>query len=166
MKKIIIVAVIVLLVLLIYQKYKDRKIYYVNIGDNMLIQDNYAKILINKMGEQLEEYNLSFTDFKYQTTDLINLFNDNTKVDNKTIKNVLIKADLLTISIGLNDLDREHLTQEYIDEYLKDLDVLLKLARTWCKEKIILIGVNNQYANQRLKNKADEYNLIYIDIYN
>ena len=165
MKKIIITIVVTLTVLFIYQIFKDDKIFYVNIGDNLLIDKSYADFIVKEFHGQLEEYNSSFTNQKYQTTDLINAFEDNLKIDNKTIKNLVIKADIVTISVGNNDIDRKNLTKEYIDEVISDIDILLKLVKKWCKEKVVLIGLNNEYANLKLKNKAKEYNFIYIDIY-
>lgn len=165
MKKIIITIAVTLTVLYIYQIFKDDKIYYVNIGDNLLTDKSYADFIVKEFDGQLEEYNSSFTNQKYQTTDLINAFEDNLKIDNKTIKNLVIKADIVTISVGNNDIDRKNLTKEYIDEVISDIDILLKLVKKWCKEKAVLIGLNNEYANLKLKNKAKEYNFIYIDIY-
>ena len=165
MKKIIITIVVTLTVLYIYQIFKDDKIYYVNIGDNLLTDKSYADFIVKEFDGELEEYNSSFTNQKYQTTDLINAFEDNLKIDNKTIKNLVIKADIVTISVGNNDIDRKKLTKEYIDEVISDIDILLKLVKKWCKEKVVLIGLNNEYANLKLKNKAKEYNFIYIDIY-
>lgn len=165
MKKIIITIVVTLTVLFIYQIFKDDKIYYVNIGDNLLTDKSYADFIVKEFDGELEEYNSSFTNQKYQTTDLINAFEDNLKIDNKTIKNLVIKADIVTISVGNNDIDRKKLTKEYIDEVISDIDILLKLVKKWCKEKVVLIGLNNEYANLKLKNKAKEYNFIYIDIY-
>lgn len=165
MKKIIITIAVTLTVLYIYQIFKDDKIYYVNIGDNLLTDKSYAYFIVKEFDGELEEYNSSFTNQKYQTTDLINAFEDNLKIDNKTIKNLVIKADIVTISVGNNDIDRKNLTKEYIDEVISDIDILLKLVKKWCKEKVVLIGLNNEYANLKLKNKAKEYNFIYIDIY-
>ena len=165
MKKIIITIAVSLAVISIYQMFKDNKIYYVNIGDNLLEYESYADYIVEKLGDNLQEYNNAFTNIKYQTIDLINAFDDDLKIDNKTIKNVLIKADLVTLSIGNNDLNRKDLTKEYIDEYINDIDILLSLIRKWCKEKIILIGLNNAYANSLLKQEAKKYDLIYIDIY-
>ena len=165
MKKIIITIAVTLTILYIYQIFKDDKIYYVNIGDNLLTDKSYADFIVKEFDGELEEYNSSFTNQKYQTTDLINAFEDNLKIDNKTIKNLVIKADIVTISVGNNDIDRKNLTKEYIDEVISDIDILLKLVKKWCKEKVVLIGLNNEYANLKLKNKAKEYNFIYIDIY-
>ena len=165
MKKIIITIAVTLTVLYIYQIFKDDKIYYVNIGDNLLTDKSYADFIVKEFDGELEEYNSSFTNQKYQTTDLINAFEDNLKIDNKTIKNLVIKADIVTISVGNNDIDRKNLTKEYIDEVISDIDILLKLVKKWCKEKVVFIGLNNEYANLKLKNKAKEYNFIYIDIY-
>ena len=61
--------------------------------------------------------------------------------------------------------DLSLIDKDNIDEYINDIEILLSLIRKWCKEKIVLIGLNNAYANSLLKQEAKKYDLIYIDIY-
>ena len=74
MKKIIITIAVSLAVISIYQMFKDNKIYYVNIGDNLLEYESYADYIVEKLGDNLQEYNNAFANIKYQTIDLINAF--------------------------------------------------------------------------------------------
>ncbi len=166
MKKIIVVVITILVVLGIYLLYKDEKIYYVDIGDNLISDRSYANYLVHYLNNNLEKYDFSFQNNKCQTTDLINAFLYNQKQNNKTIKNLLIKADILTISIGNNELNRRTLDQTYIDEIINDIDILLDLIKTWCRGKIFLIGLNHEYASAKLKVLAQKHNINYIDIYN
>lgn len=165
LKNLFVLIPILFFVFLIYNINKDTKIYYVNLGDNMLTDISYADFLKKQLGDKLEFYNNDFTNIKYQTTDLINEINNNYKVNNKTIKNAVIRADIVTLSIGNNELNRKELTKEYIDELINDIDLLLSLLRTWCKEKIIVIGLNNEYASYELAKLAKKYEMEYIDIF-
>ena len=108
----------------------------------------------------------------------------------KTIKNALIKTDLLTITAGINDITSKINTQNInsinnyqdlynnADQITSDLDKLLSLVREYCKEDIFLIGIyypyteQNQelndifvYMNNRFKDVASKYKTNYIDIY-
>ena len=75
----------------------------------------------------------------------------------KSIKNALIKADLVTLSIGMNDflykmnLDVEEFSMEelydYVDEMSEDTDTLLRLLREYCKEDIMM---TNYYVPRNL----------------
>lgn len=165
LKNLFVLIPILFFVFLIYNINKDTKIYYVNLGDNMLADISYADFLNKQLGDRLEFYNNDFTNVKYQTTDLINEINNNYKVNNKTIKNAVIRADIVTLSIGNNELNRKELTKEYIDELINDIDLLLSLLRTWCKEKIIVIGLNNEYASYELAKLAKKYEMEYIDVF-
>ena len=116
--------------------------------------------------------------------------NEKVSINNKekTVKNALIKADLLTLSIGMNDfiykmsIDENNNLNDlysYVDEVMLDLDKLLSIIRTYCKEDIIitnyyvpvnLINENNkkmiEYANKSLMEIVKQYNINYIDISN
>ena len=130
LKSILILGIVFIIVFFIYLTTLDKKVYYLDLG----IRDNndytYADMVndyfieINKQ----EKYINYFTSKDYRTTDLIRDVEDNKMVlqDNKkqTIKNALIKADLVTLNIGSNDLyyklnsdvDSEEEIYNYIDE--------------------------------------------------
>lgn len=201
MKKILVGALIVLAVFLIYLCNLDKKVYYLALGDSLAEGDgaNSQKIkgyteyvcdyLKNK--KLLEKYVDEFAQSGYRTTDLINAITDNKKarVEDKvvTIQNALIKADLVTISIGANDiLDRLNLENpidysslyDYIDDLASDLEELLLLMREYCKEDIVLIGYYNpypylnnsnteaifSYLNEKYANVSKEYDVTYVEI--
>ncbi len=142
-----------------------------------------------KSKNKLEAFVKEFAKEGYRTTDLINDINSNKEliIDNKskTIQNALIKADITTISIGSNDL-LYHLTMDSgkpydkVDQIMNDINNLFKLVRTYSKEDIYVVGYYNLapnyelkvkmeelllYANQKLYNLCDEYNIKYVDIY-
>lgn len=175
MKKILILGIIILSIFLIYLTTIDKKVYYVSLGDEISLgmtkEGYYEKSYPLYIKEYLEKNNKLETfidDYSkqgYRITDLINDINNNKEIEetNKTIKNVLIKADLVTISIGTNDIlskisNEQNLTKidykrlyKNIEEIVNDLDKLLKIIREYCKEDIILIGTNIKTENENLR---------------
>ena len=197
MKKILILGIIMLSIFLIYLTTIDKKVYYVSLGDEISLgmtkEGYYEKSYPLYIKEYLEKNNKLETfidDYSkqgYRITDLINDINNNKEIEetNKTIKNVLIKADLVTISIGTNDIlskisNEQNLTKidykrlyKNIEEIVNDLDKLLKIIREYCKEDIILIGTNIKtenenlreiinYANEKFDEVSKKYDIEYI----
>lgn len=200
MKKILVVGVVIISIFLIYLTTIDKKVYYVSLGDEISLgmtkEGYYEKsypIYIKEYLEEKKKLEIFIDDYEtqgYRITDLINDINNNKEVEetNKTIKNVLIKADLITVSIGTNDIISKINTEKTltkidynrlyknIDEIINDFDKLLKLIREYCKEDIILIGINIQtedeklneiinYANEKFKETSDKYKIKYVDIF-
>ena len=192
MKRIIFIIIIVIGIVIIYNITKDKKIYYLSLGDELTIQDDSYPIIIKeyllnnkKLEKIVNEYYIS----NMRTVDLINMINNNKEIINNnkktTIQNSLIKADIVTISIGTNDLTlkfamsnlyNEEEIYNYIDDYIIDLDSLLKLVRKYCKERIVFVGYYNFFNNNSLekyykyliskvKKVTKKYNIYYLDIY-
>lgn len=182
MKKTLFLVLIIILTFIIYDKTKDEKIYYLALGDEVSTQEiisdvsNYYKRINNY------EKKVEYINYNYRTTDLINDILENVYIDdNITLKNSLIKADVITISIGFNDiknyLDDAALLDLNILELKKDMEELLKTLRSISKEKIILIGIYNPFPenielekvlkklNYLYSKLANEYNIYYLDIY-
>lgn len=189
-KKILVLGIIMLLVFIIYLITLDDKIYYLSLGDSLAIGTNkskeYNKYLADYLNELgiLEKYVNDYSDKEQRTIDLINDIKRNKKIviNNKTetLKNALVKADIITLSIGKNDLlsklnyisEKEN-PYKYADIILLDMDKLLKLIREYCKEDIYLIGIydsNKNIKNKRILNYIDKksellckkYNINYI----
>lgn len=178
-KTIIFLIILTIIVFVISVLNKDNKIYYVNISTtNSKYNENVFLYYKNK--NKLEKYVNTFSNKDYRTTDLIRSINDNEKINNQTIQNALIKADILTLNIGNTDINykivntnKEEL-YEYTDQVLNDIENLLKLVRNFCKEKIYIIGYLNdygisyneyfEYTNKRLKLIAFKYNINFIDV--
>jgi len=198
MKKILSIIIVVLAVFLIYLGFKDEEIYYLSLGDYLSNGINpygtkdygysdYVKDYIEE-NDKLEIY-VNYSGKNTRTIDLIKDIEDNVKIDvmgkSKTIQNTLIKADLLTISIGMNDLlDNVKFNNDFsvndlynkFEEVIVDYEKLFEILRTYCKEEIILIGLYNSlgndslneffdYANKKLSSLAGSYNINYINIY-
>lgn len=199
MKKILIIGVIILSVFIIYLTTIDKKVYYLALGDQIslgMTEDGYYKKSYTEyIKEYLEENNkleIFVSDFQtqgYHITDIINDINNNKEIEEtgKTIKNALIKADIITISIGTNDIiskidEEKKLTKidynkitKNINQISNDLEKLLKQIREYCKEDIILVGIHIyteneklteiiKYANEKFEEICKKYNIKYIKI--
>ena len=185
MKKILIGVIIVIVVILIYDLSKDRKIYYVSISDDSSISANidygYKDYVVDYLDELdlLEKYVNVYSD-KDRIIDIIRNIKDNKEYGGKNFQKMLIKADILTISIGYNDIvskvGKYNIVEmiKYIDSYVNDLEELFKILREYDKEDIIMIGYYNlddskydktiNYLNDLVSNLANKYNIYYVNI--
>lgn len=199
MKKLIISLIIVVSIFLIYLTTTNKKTYYLSLGDSIAVGINaygeksygYANQVRDylKAKKDLETYVPDFAKEGYRTTDLINDIKNNREImiddKPKTLQNALIKTDITTVSIGLNDL-LYYLTIDYdhpynkVNEIMGDMKVLLELLKEYSKEQIIVLGYYNPlpnhqnkeeiediiiYANQKLKILCNDYNVGYVDLY-
>ncbi|MDD4607533.1 MAG: SGNH/GDSL hydrolase family protein [Bacilli bacterium] len=199
MKKLIIGLIIVVSIFLIYLTTTNKKTYYLSLGDSIAVGINaygeksygYANQVRDYLKEKkdLETYVPDFAKEGYRTTDLINDIKNNREImiddKPKTLQNALIKTDITTVSIGLNDL-LYYLTIDYdhpynkVNEIMGDMKVLLELLKEYSKEQIIVLGYYNPlpnhqnkeeiediiiYANQKLKILCNDYNVGYVDLY-
>lgn len=187
---------------------RDRSIYYLSLGDSLAagqtpdnsIEESYGDYVSEylKDKEVLEFYTKKFAKSGYRSIDLLNDLKSNkkVKVDGKeiTLKNALIKADLVTVSIGSNDLfyklnvgtsfDLSEFDDiyTYVDESIRDVDKLLYELRKSCKEQIMVFGFYNPftnfssnladsvepiilYANDKMKKLTRKYDMTYVDIH-
>lgn len=187
-KKIFVIVIILLSVFLIYLTTMDKKVYYLALGDSIALGDgkkNYSKLIVEYLNEKnlLEEYQPGFMKDDLRITDLIRNIENNQKIamdqKEKTIKNALIKADLVTISIGNEELfykmktEKPNVLYDYIDEMMKDMEKLLKLIREYCKEDILIssyisltdeMNQYTEYANQKLQNLSKKYEIVYVNL--
>lgn len=176
LKVLLALIVIVLSIFIIYRINIDNKIYYFNIMDKSYDFETYNE-LVNKNIKNKERY-INHIVNDYRTTDLIRNINDNIEIDGKKIQNILVKADIITIMIGNNELvykiNSSDMTElfEYTNSLINDIDELFKLMRKFCKEKIFFIGFYNNndyyteiytYLNLRIKDLCMDYNIEYID---
>ncbi len=196
MKKILIVGLVFLSVFLIYLANMDKKVYYVALGDSLervYVDDevygysHYIKKYLKDEG-LLERYSDDFAQVDTRITDIIKDINNNKKIKtNKgsfSLKNALIKADLITVNISFKDvynkLNKKNVVYnevyDYIDDLAYDLESLFKLMREYCKEDIVMIGPYNpfidetdkldvyEYFNEKYKNVSRDYDIIYVDL--
>lgn len=175
-KVVLTLFLIVVLIFLIYTFNIKNDIFYFNVMDKKYDYDTY-NVLLNENLDNVQKY-ISYEQDDYRVTDLIRDINDNIIVNNRKIQNILIKADIITLMIGNNELNYKikniDMTElfEYSNSLLEDLDDLFKLVRKYSKEKIFFIGFYNsneyyeelyRYLNLRIKDMCDSYNIVYID---
>ena len=196
MKKIILPLLLILLVFIIYKTNDNNLIDYMVIGDSVSCglnsygnqtygYNDYIKSYLDN-NNLLHRYNDYFIKDNYTIKELINDIDNNKNILYKdkhyNIKKELREADILTISIGMDELvnilNNDNITNN-IDNLINDMDILLKKVTSLSKNKVILIGYynpNNNYSKEtdRLFSYiADKYNELskkyhveYIDIYN
>ncbi len=208
-KKLIILITIFILVFTIYVLNVDKKIYYVALGDSLAAGQNpygqigygYSDYINNYLKENdlLKTYTKSYAKSGYRITDILNDIQTNKKitVEGKTegIKTILNKADLVTLSVGANDIfyklgvkgmninleDKDNINK-CINETLEDLEKLIIEVQKYFKEDLILVGyynplsaVSSEYArelepqfnkiNTSMKALSQKYNLYFVEIY-
>ena len=188
LKTIIYSLIILIVVFLIYLTTLDKKIYYLNLSIDSKTY-TYDKLIKKDLEtkDKLERYIDGFLSSTDRVTDLTNYINENKIIINdheQTIKNALIKADLVTVFIGLNDINYKigyssmNELYDYADSFLTDISDLLEILREYCKEDIIIIGYYNiygsyydeyfKYINKCVEEYAKELDIKYVstnDIY-
>ncbi len=196
MKKILIVGLVLLSIFIIYLANMDKEVYYLALGDSSKVSfDSYGKKVNGysyyvqkhlKNKGVLEKYVYEYSKSDMRITDLIRDIKVNKKFKDITIKNALIKADLVTLSVNAEDvfsmLKGDDIIYsdiyDYIDDLTLDLEKLFKLMREYCKEDIIFVGYYNpykyiknsdiediiDYMNKRYKEISLENNIKYVDI--
>ena len=198
MKKILIIGLVLLSIFLIYLANMDKKVYYVALGNSLekfYLESSevygysyYVKEYL-KDKDLLERYSDDFALLDTRSTDLIDDIYNNKKVTTAkgtfSLKNALIKADLVTLNISYDDIfvklnDPSMIYTEiydYIDDLAYDLDKLFKLMREYCKEDIVFIGFYNpfdnsdenvldvlEYLEKKYKDVCNDYDISYVDI--
>lgn len=194
MKKIIFTTLVILITFLIYFFNRSEKIYYVSLGDHISYGINNFNTVNNSYSNNIKEYykknlykyvNYSSYD-DYRVMDLMNDINYNKKITYEdkeyNLQNLLIKANLITLSIGMNDLIYKSKYDinlyEYTDDLLNDIENLLVLIRKYNKDEIYFLSFYNvidnqaliEYANKRLefickKNKIKFVNISLLNNY-
>lgn len=208
-KKIIILLTIFILIFTIYVLNVDKNIYYVALGDSLAAGQNpygqigygYSDYVSNYLKENniLQTYTKDYAKSGYKISDILNDIESNKKINvngkEEGIKTILRKADLLTISIGANDmfyklginnlninLEDKNKINQYINETMNDLENLIQTVQKYFKKDLVLVGYYNplaanssEYArelepqfnnlNINMKKLCEKYNMHFIEIY-
>lgn len=182
MRKFLLIYMVTLFVIGIYLLNKDNKEFIFKTGDSLSLSinsynihsyDDYYKDYLKK---RLEDY-IVYGYQNYRIGELKRDIEDNIKIDNRNIQNILIKSDLVIIEIGIDELYMALNVSDkykYLDGMITSMDELLSLIRTYCKEKIILVGYYNpsikekqkyvDYINDKYKELSKKYNIKYLDL--
>lgn len=187
MKKIIFTIILFLSCYLIYTLTNNNNLNYVTLGDSLSKGVSpyfangygYSNYIVDylKKNNKLNSYNDDFTSIDYRITDLINLININYETNNQTINQAIHSADIITISVGMQELYYKINTNDtniytYIDKMLEDTEELFTLIRKNNNKKIYMLGYYNtkntnqdlfNYANIKLKEICRKNKITYID---
>lgn len=190
-----------ILTFILYTAFKDDKLYYLSLGDDFAIghtpfdkinksySDYFKEYLENK--QMLKEYNNYFSELNYKTTDLIKdiKLNKEKEINGKkiSINESIAKSDIITISIGFNDLfysakyNKEEFKfnnkmKENIDEIFNNIEEIISLIRKINDTDVYFIGYFNphneddgitdkmiNYLENKLK-KINAKKVYYVDI--
>ena len=173
MKKIFFVIFVIFSVFSIYVLNFNEKKNIVFLGDYLL-----KKSFLFLEDDKEYNYNKNFVFENYHITDLINMINENIEREQTSIKQNLIKADFVILSIGMNDYTSvEYLSNknENLLSLQNDYVRLFEILRKNTKEKIIMIGLYDNTScnsfskslfelNEFLKHETKIYSIDYIDI--
>ena len=180
-KKILFILILFLSCFIIYNVTIDDEVYYVSLGNSLsLEEENYTTYVKDYLikNDLLEEYNDNFIDNNYRITDLYSMIKNNTVVDNITMNQVLKKADIITLSIGMNELYYNMLVSnnsvyDNVNEMIKDMEKLFYEIDRYSHDKVFVLGSynitdNNQdvvnYYNYKLQKLVKKYDFIYLDL--
>lgn len=190
MKKVFFILILFLSCYFIYNKTTNDKVYYLTIGDSLSKGTNEYGVVSYGYNEyvkdylegsnQLEGFNKTYTDNDYRIIDVIKALEYNEKKDNYSLNRLIKKADIITISLGMNELyykleKNNQNIYTYIDNMIKNYEKLLTYINRFHHEKVFVLGYYNvlgesndifAYANYKLKEICDEYDFIYVDLSN
>ena len=202
MKKILVVFFFSIIILfLIYKLINKEEYYYLAIGDEIAKGHNsldyYSESYVDYYYEYLKEkYKKVVIDKNYiyediRIKDLNEYFNNNKEIT--TLAQAVTKADVITLSIGSEELfsklrstfeikDESTKIIEYIDNMFKELETLIKNIRKLSKNKLFLIGYYNpirinpeneriiksifNYIDKQFIELEEKFNINYIEINN
>ncbi len=155
------------------------------IKEILFVEEEEELPVITKKEEKKEDGRSIQDDIPSRSRNLKRDIEDNRQIKikrkNQTIQNVLIKADIITLSIGNNDIyyklgyNNINEMYNYIDNIIDDIERLFKLLKKYSKEKIFIIGFYNdsskykeifEYLNMKVKEKCLDYEIQFIDISN
>lgn len=193
--KLFIFLLVCIITFLIYQKYQDKRVTYTSIGDGFAGGINsfndksygysdYLKDYLNKK-EILKSYYHNFTYPDMTIKDLYKdiLLNAHDQ-ENNNIRQVLRESNLLTISVGINDLIykmdvekniSESKKEKILEEIMDYFDKMIEEVKKYYQNDIIVIGYYNFYSqnsvertlldnlNKNLKEYSEKNHLIFVD---
>ncbi len=174
-KSILIIFITILLVIVIY-------IFNQTTNNTVLILGDYTISNLDSYSNKIDEKKIKYALDDNRTIDLINNIKTNILIEDKPIKNLLIKANYIIVDIGNNELFYRLTKETIINEdlyskgkeitnYINDLFITL---RETTKEPIYFTSFYNpysdeyntliEYLNSEVKKYSEEHNVNFIDI--
>lgn len=204
-KKLIVFCLLCFVIYLIYSCFHTNKINYLSLGDSLSLGINaygdvsygysdYLALYLDRK-QVLGGYSKDFSISGSRISDLQHQLDTNQHItvndSDLSLKKCLRESDLVTLSIGANDLisainmstiDIETLQEEDIIKIIDDLDKnlkqLFKELRKYAKKEIIFIGYYYpyqepslmidrmfSYLNDKLEDSCTKYDITYINTY-
>lgn len=189
MKKVLLLLFLFLSCYFIYNKTIDNNIYYLAIGDFLSSGINeygfksygysyYVRDYLNR-NKRLKDYNVTFTESDYYIKDIVRILEYNEEKNGVTLNRLIKKADIISISLGMNEiyykLNNTSRVYSYIDDMFSDYDVIFRYINKFSDKEVYVLGYYNitgknsdifEYANFNLKKLCDKYGYYYIDLAN
>ena len=186
---ILIISISIIIAYFIYFFNRESKINIVALGDGIASGETSYQIDGISYNDYLREYfeskkilksyNNSYAYKNYKLENIINDLNVNkkTKEDKLNIKQLIHKADILTVAFGEEELAKmaitNDLSKEAINNFINQYDNFICSLKDICEGKIIIISFyENKYLsksnviilNSYLANIAIKYDVIFINI--
>lgn len=189
MKKKILLTVIVaaFLTFFIYKHVYHERMNIVTLGDGISTGEtaydvtgysfnDYLRDYYEETGT-VEEYIKEFS-IKGETTETLKTKISNNYIlesTNTKIQQAIAEAKILTIAIGMDELNQKNLKSKQIDQYIENMDKILTVIRIYNNKDIFLISLyptavlnkeKVQEINRKLKELSTKHRVTYIDIEN
>lgn len=188
--KLLLIIIIGSILTIIINSYSiSKKVSLVALGDGLSVGmtpynvagtsfNDYLKEKLEKVNN-LDSFNNEFA-YEHLTIHKLNEYLNNNALGKFTrvpIKQTLAKAELITIAIGVDELAdlsiMKKINNEVIDEYINDMNNLLKNIREFYEKRIIVLGIYPAYnlnkkdvieINSRLQSICGKHNVQFLDI--
>lgn len=169
----IFVILIILITILIYYKFENKKINYVAI--NITEKENYSDYFVKNI-KNLGKFN-KILETKMSTEEILEDIDNNIEIDeNITIQNIINSASIITIMLNPNEIYNVK-TYNELEIIINNVNQILSKIRKISNAKIYFLGFYNIYDNKEIDNKiiytnskienlCNKYKIDYIDLYN
>ena len=169
----IFVILIILITILIYYKFENKKINYVAI--NITEKENYSDYFVKNI-KKLGKFN-KILETKMSSEELLEDIDNNIEIDeNITIQNIINSASIITIMLNPNEIYNAK-TYNELEIIISNINQTLSKIRKISNAKIYFLGFYNIYDNKEIDNKiiytnskienlCNKYKIDYIDLYN
>lgn len=169
----ILVILIILITILIYYKFENKKINYVAI--NITEKENYSDYFVKNI-KKLGKFN-KILETKMSSEELLEDIDNNIEIlENVTIQNIINSASIITIMLNPNEIYNVK-TYNELEIIISNINQTLSKIRKISNAKIYFLGFYNIYDNKEIDNKiiytnskienlCNKYKIDYIDLYN
>ena len=169
----IFVILIILITILIYYKFENKKINYVAI--NITEKENYSDYFVKNI-KKLGKFN-KILETKMSSEELLEDIDNNIEIyENVTIQNIINSASIITIMLNPNEIYNTK-TYNELEIIINNINQILSKIRKISNAKIYFLGFYNIYdnkekdnkiiyTNSKIENLCKKHKIDYIDLYN